>query len=226
MAKKAISIMVVMTLGLLVFLAQAGAQSTQTTQSTDKTMQPKKSADKQKTDKTITGKQTMGVNSADQSFMKKAAEGGMAEVALGELAAKQASSEEVKQFGQRMVDDHSKANRELMDLASQKGVTLPSEPNSQQKAMKAKMEKMTGANFDRDYVHDMVKDHDKDVAEFEKQSRTAHDPDLKAWAAKTLPTLQEHQKMIHEIANKMGAGKTNAATKKKDTKTTSNPPQQ
>jgi putative membrane protein len=161
-------------------------------------------------------KKSMTVHRTDQDFMKKAAEGGMAEVALGELAAKQGSNEDVKKFGQRMVDDHSKANRELMDLASQKGVTLPTEPNAQQKSEKAKMEKLSGANFDREYMRAMVKDHDKDVAEFEKLSRTAHDADLKAWAGKTLPTLQEHQKMAHEVAGKVGAGKpaSNAVSKK------------
>ena len=217
MTKRVTIFLVLVVFGSLLLLGTTNAQQQQTDKSTQGT-----STSKQKSDKSSSmqsDKKSMSVHKTDQDFMKKAAEGGMAEVALGELAAKQGSSEDVKHFGQRMVDDHSKANRELMDLASQKGVTLPTEPNAQQKAEKAKMEKLSGANFDREYMRAMVKDHDKDVAEFEKQSRTAHDADLKAWAGKTLPTLQEHKKMAHDVAGKVGAGKSASNTvSKKDTK--------
>ena len=153
-------------------------------------------------------KAASGVAAADQAFVKEAAIGGMAEVDLGQLAASKASNPDVKQFGQRMVDDHGKANDELKSWASQKSVNLPTELDAKHKAEHAKLEKLSGDAFDRAYMTSMVADHNKDVAEFQKQSKSAKDPDLKAWAAKTLPTLQDHQKSAKEISAKVsGAAK-------------------
>ena len=123
------------------------------------------------------------------------------EVELGRLASEKASSSEVKQFGQRMVEDHGKANDELKQLATQKHVDLPAEPSAKHKATKARLEKLSGEQFDKAYVADMLKDHKKDVAAFEKQSRSAKDPDLKSFAAKTLPTLQDHLKQVQGLAS-------------------------
>ena len=150
---------------------------------------------------------------ADHAFVKEAAIGGMAEVDLGQLAASKAESPDVKQFGQRMVDDHSKANTELKSWASQKKVTLPTELDAKHKAEHARLEKLSGAAFDRAYMQSMVADHNKDVAAFMRESKAAKDPDLKAWAASTLPTLQEHQKMAKEINAKVGTAKTAAKPK-------------
>ena len=122
----------------------------------------------------------------------------------GKLAAEKASAAEVKQFGRRMVDDHGKANGELKSLASQKGVTLPTELDAAHKATQAKLAQLSGAAFDRAYMQDMVKDHDKDVAAFRQASTGAADADLKAWAGKTLPTLQEHQTLAKSINAKVG----------------------
>jgi len=133
-------------------------------------------------------------SSADAKFMKEAADGGMAEVELGQLAADKASSSDVKQFGQRMVEDHGKANGELKELAKQKHVELPAEPSAKHKATKARLEKLSGDQFDKAYMADMLKDHKKDVAAFQRESTSAQDPDVKAFASKTLPTLQEHLK--------------------------------
>ena len=155
-----------------------------------------------------------GIAAADQAFVKEAAMGGMAEVDLGQLAASKASSPDVKQFGQRMVDDHGKANDELKSWASQKSVNLPTELDAKHKAEHAKLEKLSGDAFDRAYMSAMVADHNKDVAEFQKQSKSAKDPDLKAWAAKTLPTLQDHQKSAKEINAKV-SGAAKSATPKK-----------
>ena len=170
---------------------------------------PAKSADKTKHDQHqgTPGNNTQdnkNVAAADRTFMMKAAEGGMAEVALGELAAKQAASDDVKQFAQRMVDDHGKANRELMDLAAKKGVTLPTDLDAKAKALKTKLEKMSGAEFDREYMREMVKDHEKAVALFEKEAKSGHDAEAKAWAEQTLPTLRDHLKMARETASKTG----------------------
>ena len=158
-----------------------------------------------------------GVAAADRAFAKEAATGGMAEVDLGQLAASKASNADVKQFGQRMVDDHSKANDELKSWASQKSVTLPTELDAKHKAEHARLDKLSGEAFDRAYMAAMVTDHNQDVAAFQRESKMAKDADLKAWAAKTLPTLQEHQKMAKDINAKVHAtaAKTTAAKAKK-----------
>lgn len=137
---------------------------------------------------------------ADTKFMKEAAEGGIAEVALGQLAAEKASSSDVKKFGQRMVDDHSKANEELKQLASQKNVDLPQDLSAKDKATKATLEKLSGEQFDQAYMKDMVKDHKKDVSDFRRESKAAHDPDVKQFASETLPTLEDHLKQAESIA--------------------------
>lgn len=198
-------------LGLLALSVPAALAQQQSTTDQQKTATQKKttkSADKTKTahhemqaDKTP---DTRTVPAADRTFMMKAAEGGMAEVALGELATKQAGSDDVKQFGQRMVDDHGKANRELMDLAAKKGVTLPSDMGAKEKALKTKLEKLSGAEFDREYMREMVKDHEKDVAMFEKEAKSGRDAEVKAWAEQTLPTLRDHLKLARETASKTG----------------------
>lgn len=143
------------------------------------------------------------VSSADTEFMNKAAQGGMAEVELGKLAASKGANADVKKFGQRMVDDHSKANTELKTVAASKSVTLPTEVNAEQKAMMDKLSKLSGAEFDKEYVKGMVEDHEKDVADFEKQSVGGTDADVKAFATKTLPTLKSHLEMIKGISAKM-----------------------
>jgi putative membrane protein len=137
---------------------------------------------------------------ADTKFMKAAAEGGLAEVALGQLAVERASSSEVKKFGQRMVDDHSKANDELKQLAAEKSVDLPQDLSAKDKATKAALEKLSGEQFDHAYMKDMVKDHKKDVSDFRRESTSAHDPDVKKFASKTLPTLEDHLKQAESIA--------------------------
>ena len=138
---------------------------------------------------------TGAIASADKEFVQKAAIGGMAEVQMGKLAQQKAGSEQVKQFGSRMVEDHSKANDELKQVASNKGLTLPTDLDAKHKSKVAKLEKLSGAQFDRAYMDEMVDDHKHDVSDFEKQSKSGHDADIKAFASKTLPTLQEHLKL-------------------------------
>jgi putative membrane protein len=129
--------------------------------------------------------------------------GGMEEVELGQLAAQKASSPEVKNFGQHMVDDHSKANDQLKQLAAQKGVTLPASMSASQKQDMNKLSKLSGAAFDSAYVSMMVKDHKKDVAEFQKEAKSGKDSDVKSWASTTLPTLEDHLKMVQGISSSM-----------------------
>jgi putative membrane protein len=154
------------------------------------------------------------MSSADTKFMKTAAMGGMEEVELGKLAAQKASSQDVKNFGQHMVDDHSKANDQLTQLATQKGVTLPTAMSTMQKHDMDKLSKLSGAAFDSAYVSMMVKDHKKDVADFQKESKSGKDSDLKSWASTTLPTLQDHLKMVQGISSTMHPSKSAKMSKK------------
>lgn len=149
------------------------------------------------------------LNSQDSKFLMEAAMGGLMEVELGRVAAQKASSDAVKQFGQRMVDDHGAANTELTSLATSKGVTLPTALDEKHQKDVTKLSAMSGADFDRAYMKMMVSDHVKDVAEFEKQSTKATDPDLKAFASKTLPTLQEHLKMAKSVESSQGGANSN-----------------
>jgi putative membrane protein len=135
---------------------------------------------------------TTNLSSSDRKFIEKAAVGGMAEVQLGKLATQKAGADQVKQFGQRMVDDHSKANDQLKQVASSKNVTLPTDVDKSTKREMDKLSKLSGADFDREYMKNMVSDHKKDVSDFKSEASRAKDPDVKQFAASTLPTLQEH----------------------------------
>src|SRR3954469_11614734 len=143
-------------------------------------------------------------NSADHHFVMEAAVGGMAEVELGKLASEKASSDQVKQFGQRMVTDHSKANDELKTLAQSKNIMLPADLDGKHKATRDRLAKMSGDAFDRAYMQEMLEDHRKDVNEFRKESQSGKDPEVKAWAAKTLPTLEEHLTMVQSSRGAVG----------------------
>lgn len=143
--------------------------------------------------------------STDQAFIRKAAEGGVAEVEFGKLATQKASSNEVKQFGQRMVDDHGKANDQLKSIAQQKNVTIPSQLAGQAKREYDRLAKLSGEQFDRAYMRMMVSDHRKDVNEFRRESKTAKDTDVKQFASNTLPTLEEHLKQAQQTASSVGA---------------------
>jgi putative membrane protein len=151
------------------------------------------------------------LDGADHKFVTAAAEGGMAEVELGRLATEKASNSDVKQFGQRMVDDHTKANDELKSLASQKGLTLPSGISAKDQAEKDRLSKLGGADFDRAYIKYMMTDHKKDVAEFQKEANGAKDSDIKNFAAKTLPTLQDHLRTAEDIEKKVSGGAAGSA---------------
>jgi putative membrane protein len=141
----------------------------------------------------------------DAMFVREAATGGMMEVAKGKLAAQHASRDDVKQFAQRMVDDHTKAGDELKSIASGKSLTLPADqPSAQDQAMLDKMGKMDGAAFDRAYIADQVKDHEKTIALFEKEARNGKDAELKAFAEKTLPTLKDHLTAVRGLNAKKG----------------------
>jgi putative membrane protein len=139
-----------------------------------------------------------GAATADHAFATAAAEGGLAEVELGKLAADHATNADVKKFAQRMVDDHGKANGELKSLAQAEGVSLPTELDAKHAREVQRLQKMSGAQFDREYMKMMVKDHHKDISAFQHEASRGTDPEVKAFADKTLPTLKEHLSMAEQ----------------------------
>lgn len=143
----------------------------------------------------------------DKKFAKEAAIGGMAEVELGKLAQQKASSDAVKQFGQKMVDDHSKANEELKAAATKDGIELPTELDKKHQKMIDKLGKLSGAEFDKAYVKAMLKDHKKDVSEFQDEANKGTMSGIKEFAQKTLPTLEQHLDTVKDL-NKSGGATT------------------
>jgi len=144
--------------------------------------------------------------SADVIFAMKAAQGGAAEVKLGQLAADKASNADVKAFGRQMVDDHSKANHDLEETAAKKGMTLAADLSPRQESMYNKLEKLSGTAFDRAYVNDMVKDHEEDVKAFKKEASKGKDPQIKDFASRALSILEGHLNKIRSIRSTLGAG--------------------
>lgn len=191
---------VLVTLGVFALLASAcgsqpGNSGTANSEPLVKTEPAKAPSDKG--DQVVTG--------GDLAFMNDAAPGGMAEVELGRMAMKQAASPKVKAFAERMIADHSKAGEELKALAQQKKVMLPQEIAPTHKEVMGKLSKLSGAEFDKEYVKAMVADHEKDVTAFEAEAKGAVDSDVKAFAEKTLPTLKMHLQMIRDIDAKMAS---------------------
>ena len=159
---------------------------------------------------------TAGANlsRSDRKFVEEAAQGGMAEVELGKLAEQHAASDRVKQFGRKMTTDHQKANEQLKKIAAAKGINLPADMSSGDRREFDKLQKKTGADFDREYMKDMVSDHKKDMKDFQSAAKSAEDPEIKNFASSTLPTLQQHLEMAQstEAATKNeGSTKTGSA---------------
>lgn len=140
---------------------------------------------------------------SDEAFLTKAAQANFAEIEAGALCEAKATNAEVKKFGQHMVEDHSKANRELTEMAVKKGFRLPSRPDDSQMKEIADLAKLSGADFDKKYAAMMVSDHQKAVALFEENAQSAKDGDVRAWAEKTVPTLREHLKMARDLNDKV-----------------------
>ena len=144
------------------------------------------------------------VERADKTFITDAYEDGLAEVKLGEMAKGKSANVDVKAFGEHMVTDHGKANAELKTLADSKKVKVASDVTMVAKGKAKMLDAKSGADFDKAYVEAMVKDHKKAVALFEKTSNEAKDGEVKAFAAKTLPTLKMHLSMAEELQKKVG----------------------
>jgi len=179
----------------------ATQQNQNTSQAPSSTAQPMQATENPSPSVSPTPSGQNNLSAVDKKFMTEAAQGGLAEVQLGQLASQRATSDAVKQFGQRMVQDHTQANTQLKQLASQKGVTLPTTIGSENQKVKQQLSKLSKTRFDKAYTNDMVKDHEKDVSLFQSEAQGGQDPDVKAFAAQTLPTLQEHLQMAKSIAN-------------------------
>jgi putative membrane protein len=152
-----------------------------------------------------TGAQKM-MKSGDATFAMKASQGGIAEVKLGRLAIQRAGHSDVKALGQKMADDHSKANDSLKAAAAKVGMTLPDTMNANGQALYQKLSHLTGAAFDRAYTRAMVKDHEEDIKQFQREAAKGTNPDIKAFAVATLQILQQHLEMARSAGRKVSSG--------------------
>ena len=141
----------------------------------------------------------------DIEFVKKAAIGGMAEVEFGKLAQQNGHSPDVKSFGARMVQDHSRAGDQLTNIAKERGVQLPQQLDTEHLSMRDRLAKLQGDAFDRAYIKMMIADHDKDVKEFRREAQTGQDRELKRFARETLAVVEQHDQLAHNIERSMVA---------------------
>lgn len=144
-----------------------------------------------------------GLSSAEQKFVMTAAADGALEVELGRLASQRAASDDVRRFGARMLEDHSKAGDELRQLAASKGLRVPGGLDQKQRAVVSRLASLSGAAFDREYVKLMLKEHKQAVSLFQKQAGQGRDAQVRAFASRMLPALQTHLSMIQDISNEM-----------------------
>lgn len=154
-----------------------------------------------KTNKTTASKTKGG---GDPAFVQEAGVGGLAEVEMGRLAVQKAKDDRIRQFGQKMIDDHSKANEQLKQAASHEGLNVPTALDEKHRQTMNRLEKLSGAEFDAAYSKLMVKDHKEDVKLFEKQSKAGNSA-VQKFAADTLPTLKNHLQMAEELGGSMAA---------------------
>jgi putative membrane protein len=138
----------------------------------------------------------------DKAFVKKALQGGMAEVQLGQLALQKSSNDDVKQFAQKMVDDHTKLGDQMKQVAQQLSVKVPDSPSGKDKSNMAKMQALSGDEFDKAYIKNMVKDHEQDQKEFKTEAQNTTNPALKQVTTQGVQVISEHLQMIQQIAQK------------------------
>jgi putative membrane protein len=144
---------------------------------------------------------------ADSEFVQKAASGGMLEVRLGQLAATKASNAAVRQFGERMVQDHTRANKQLLGILTAEGIRPPMAMSDKHVETFNHLAKLSGSEFDRAYMKHMVEDHKEDVALFEKEAKGGKDAKVKAFAEETLPVIKEHLQLAQKTSEKVGGKK-------------------
>jgi putative membrane protein len=140
---------------------------------------------------------------ADRDFLIDAAEGGIFEVKLAQVVVKQAASDDVKRFAQRMIDDHMKVNDRLAELARKDGVALPQVLDKKRQDHLDKLSRLNGAELDREYMDDVVSEHKDEVKAFEHKAKDGKDPGVKQFAAATLPTLEEHLSLAQQTQERI-----------------------
>jgi putative membrane protein len=148
-----------------------------------------------------------GLASKDRKYFRDIAEANMAEVQTGKVAQQKASSDEVKKFAQHMVDDHGKMLEEQQSMAKTKGVQLPKQPKKEHQSALKKLESTSGADFDRTYMQQMVRDHEKTLKLVRDAAKNAKDPEIKQAAEKAAPDVEEHLKMAKQIMEKEKSAK-------------------
>jgi len=162
--------------------------------------QPSNAGWSEPTDQDVRAKSASSLPASDQEFIRKAAANSATEVELGRLALKKATNNDVSNYGQQMVDDHSKACDHLKHLASQKGLTLSTKPAAATEAVKRRLSRFSGTQFDNAYMAEELKLHKQDVEEFRGESKLTRDPELRGFVTETLPILEDHLKKAEAIA--------------------------
>jgi putative membrane protein len=155
---------------------------------------------------------TMANRTYDQTFAKEVDRADLTEVRLGHLAEQKGTNDTVKDFGQRMVRDHTKANEQLQTAASRENITLPSEPSAKEQQEYQRLSKLSGRAFDRAYARLMLNDHEHDVAALKREAKYGKNEQIKNWASLTLPTLEEHLKLARQMYHSVEGGATSGST--------------
>ncbi len=210
----------VLTLALLVFGTLGFAQYQSNSSSSQS---PSSGSQSAQTSSSASNSNNAGLSSGDRSFVMEAARDGLGEVQIAQLAQQKASSDQVKDLAQKLVNDHQKANDELKSIASQENITLPTEPSQKDKARIDRLSKLSGQRFDQAFLKEQVRDHQKDIRAFRQEADNGQDAQLKQFAQKNLDVMQQHLSMVQKDENASGQNEQNPHTSKPATSTP--PPQ-
>ncbi|MDB6029799.1 MAG: outer membrane protein [Verrucomicrobiales bacterium] len=160
----------------------------------------------------MSGTSSSQLSATDMRFIKEASQGGIAEVKMGYMGVHNGTSSQVKNLGQKLIQDHTAANKELEQLASQKGATITPELDAKHQKDLDALSKLSGAEFDKAYIHHAVMDHEKDIKKFQTAADKASDQDIRAFAQRTLPVLQQHLDMAKNAQNMTPSTTTSSGT--------------
>jgi putative membrane protein len=149
----------------------------------------------------MNGMQQAGQTSPmDKMFVEKAMQGSLAEIQLGQLTLQKSNNEQVKQFAQRMIDDHTKLNDQMKPVAQQLGVSVPEHVSKKDRTTMAKLQALSGSAYDQAYIKDMVKDHKQDLSEFQTEASSGQDPTVKDAAAQSSKVIAQHLQLAQQLA--------------------------
>jgi putative membrane protein len=147
------------------------------------------------------GTSSSPLSAMDMKFIREASAGGIAEVKMGYMGVQSGTSSQVKNLGQKLIQDHTAANKELEQLAASKGVAITPDVDAKHQKMLDTLAKLNGAEFDRAYLHSAVMDHEKDIKKYQAAAEKATDQDIRAFAQRSLPILQQHLDMAKNAQN-------------------------